>query len=61
MKPIELRLNKHRANGVTFYTVDKVWEGIGNVTFGQARFMTANDARRWCRTEYNGVPLLTNY
>jgi hypothetical protein len=60
MQPIELRLNKASQNSQTFYTIDKVWAGVGNVTFGQRKFMTYLDATRWAKTEWPKVPLLRN-
>lgn len=57
MKPIELRINK--CDG--YYTVDKVWLGVGNVSFGSRRFMTWSDVTTWCRTEWPGVPVLRNW
>ena len=59
-KPLELRITRHPNGGYTFYTVDKVWEGVGNVSFGQRKFMTLRDATTWCRTEWPGVPVLRN-
>jgi hypothetical protein len=60
MTPIELRLNRHPNGGYTFFTIDRVWPGIGNVTFGGRRFLTSTDARKWARAEYPGVPLIPN-
>lgn len=57
MKPIELRINKRDG----YYTVDKVWQGVGNVSFGSRRFMTWSDVITWCRTEWPGVPILSNW
>lgn len=59
--PIELRVNKHPNGGHTFYTVDKVYEGVDNVTFGQHKFMTRRDVTNYCKTEWPGVPVLNNY
>ena len=70
MQPIELRMNKwtegERAKRVslfpqTYYTVDKVWPGIGNVSYGQRSFATARDAIQWAKTEWPGIPLIRNY
>lgn len=60
LKPIELRVNKHPNGGYTFYTVDKVYPGVGNVAFGQRKFMTARDVSAWCKLEYPGVPVIRN-
>jgi hypothetical protein len=60
-KPIELRVNKHPNGGYTYYTVDKVFPGVGNVAFGQRKFMTYKDVQNWARTEYDTVPVLHNY
>jgi hypothetical protein len=54
MKPIELRINKCPG----FYTVDKVWPGIMNVTYGQRKFANLRDARAWCKLEWHGVPVI---
>jgi hypothetical protein len=59
VKPIELRLVKHKTNGHTFYTVNKIWAGVGNISFGQRRFMTCRDATDWACREWYGVPLMT--
>lgn len=59
MKPTELRLHKHVANQQTFYTIDKLWHGVGNISFGQRRFMTLRDATDWATREWHGVPLTT--
>lgn len=59
--PIELRVNKHPNGGYTYYTVDKVYEGVGNVVFGQLKFMTRLDVTNYCNREWHGVPVLNNY
>lgn len=61
MKPIELRIYKYPNGGHTYYVVDKVWPGVGNVGFGRHKFMTAKDAVKWCKQEWHGVPVLRNY
>jgi hypothetical protein len=62
MKPIELRINKHPERvGVVSYTVDKVWPGIGNVSFGQHKFITYAEAVQWAKREWPNVPLIRNY
>lgn len=61
MEPIELRLNKAKTPTGTYYTVDKVWPGVGNVTFGQRLFTTLRDATDWCKREWHGIPLIRNY
>ena len=58
LKPIELRIVKHSNGGYVYYTVNKVWEGIGNVTFGGHKFMTLTDVINWCKMEYPHVPRL---
>lgn len=61
MKPIELRINKVHTNGQVIYTVDRVWPGVGNVSFGNRRFSSRSDAVTWCKTEWPGVPILNSY
>jgi hypothetical protein len=70
MHPIELRVNKwiegERAKRTSlfpkaYYTIDKVWPGVGNVSHGQRSFNTARDAAQWAKTEWPGVPLIRNY
>lgn len=60
LQPIELRINKHPNGGYVYYTVDKVYPGIGNVTFGQHKFMTWTDVTAWCNREYPGIPKIRN-
>ena len=55
-KPIELRIQKHLNGGFTFYTVKKVFEGIGNTADVGHKFMTNKDCIDWCNREYAGVP-----
>lgn len=61
LKPIELRINKHPNGGYTYYTVDKMFESIGTVSFGSRKFMTYTDVTAWCKQEYPDVPVLKNY
>jgi len=70
MQPTELRLNKwtegERAKPAslwpkTYYTIDKVWSGIGNVSYGSRIFYTAKEAVQWARTEWPGIPLIRSY
>lgn len=58
--PIELRVNKHPNGGYTYYTVDKVYPGVGNVVFGQHKLMTRSDVAAYCRREWPGVPVINN-
>lgn len=59
MTPIELRIVTHPNGGYKFYTVNIVWEGIGNVTFGGRKFMLYRDAVQYCKTEFKvGTPIL---
>lgn len=55
---IELRIVTHPNGGYRFYTVNKVFEGVGNVAYGQRKFMTYQDVTAWCKQEYPGVPVL---
>jgi hypothetical protein len=59
-QPIELRLNRKTQNGVEYYTIDKVWPGVGNVSFGQLKFATVRDATQWVKVEHPKVPLICN-
>jgi hypothetical protein len=59
--PIELRVNKHPNGGYTYYTVDKVYEGVGNVSYGQRKFMTRKDVSTYCSQEWTGVPVINSY
>jgi hypothetical protein len=61
MQPIELRVNKAVQHGETYYTVDKVWPGLGNVSFGQLKFMYYRDARKWAEVEWPGIPLIRSW
>ena len=63
MQPIELRVNSHPTGrfGVVHYTIDKVWPGIGNVSFGQRVFIRYDEAVKWAKTEWPGIPLIRNY
>ena len=54
--PIELRITKHLNGGYTYYTVLKVFEGIGNTANVQAKFWTKADVTAWCKREYPNVP-----
>lgn len=60
VRPIELRIDKKVQNGIVYYTVDKVYPGVGNVAFGQRKFATLRDASAWCRQEWPNVPVLRN-
>jgi hypothetical protein len=55
-KPIELRITRHPNGGYTFYTVLKVFEGIGNTAHVGTKFMTRSDATAWCKREYPAAP-----
>jgi hypothetical protein len=63
MQPIELRVNRCPAErfSTVYYTVDKVWPGVGNVSFGQLKFIRYDEAVKWAKTEWPGVPLIRNY
>lgn len=61
MQPIELRLNKFTVNKQTFYTVDKVWPGICNISYGLHKFMTYRDAATWAKREWFGIPFIRSY
>ena len=62
MQPIELRVNRHPERiGVVFYTIDKVWPGIGNVSFGQLKFIRYDEAVKWAKAEWPGIPLIRSY
>lgn len=54
--PIELRIVKHLNGGYVYYTVTKVFEGVGNVVFSQHKHMLRTDAVDWCKREYPTVP-----
>ena len=62
MHMIELRLNRHPAGRyqVVYYTIDKVWPGIGNITYGQCQFLSYHEAAQWAKTEWPKVPLIRN-
>lgn len=61
MQPIELRVNLRKTPAGVFYTVDKVWPGPGNVSFGQRKFSTFHEARQWAKLEWPKVPLLRSF
>jgi len=70
MQPIELRINTwiegERAKRVslfprTYYTIDKVWPGIGNVSYVQRTFIRYDEARAWAKREWPGIPVIRNY
>ena len=55
-KPIELRITRHPNGGYTYYTVLKVYPGVGNTAQSRHKHMTKSDATAWCEREYPGVP-----
>ena len=56
MKPIELRITRHPNGGYTYYTILKVFEGVGNTSNVNSKFMTRKDAVDWCKREYDSIP-----
>lgn len=57
MKLIELRIRKVFDG----YVVDRVYEGVGNVTYGTDRYLKYAEAVSWCRTVCPGVPVLRSW
>lgn len=58
LTPLELRITCHPNGGYTFYTVVKVYPGVGNTANVGQKFMTREDVINWCKREYDGVPRL---
>jgi hypothetical protein len=63
MTPIELRVNRHPSErfSTVYYTVDKVWPGVGSVSFGQLKFIRYDEVVEWAKREWPGVPLIRGY
>ena len=55
--PIELRIYKEQQH----YVVQKVFPGIGNVSFSAHKHMTYSDAVAWCKQEYPTVPRIRGW
>ena len=58
LKVIEIRIQKHLNGGYHFYTVQKVFEGLGNTADVRHKFMTMPDCAAWLKIEYPEVPVI---